>query len=428
MTRQTKGAVAPADLLSQLSFSGDSQTHSESSVDPYLTRRVALVVSQAFPSEVPGVRERQVEDGNVLGAGVEPGAEPEPPISNRGVQLTSGPATVGIHWFSFTLHGVPVDQVRELVGPLVDPSEWLKLDYGYYFYSSTWLGTAGVRVLFSPGRDDVHVVLPGELCQAFETSFLLDVVSRACAASVEPKVTRLDVAIDVPDGVGPSPWELFRRFKDKGGPGRQSFRTHSQDAEFREKWDASEGRETATCYIGGRTSDSRVRVYDRRGPVRHELELKGDQAHDAARVLWLAQAAPGVSLASALVGIFRRSLDYVEPGDSCATRRPLAAWWSAIVEGATPAERVPVEQRTVARATRWISGQVAGVFKGLLELNGGDLASLISEGRPPRWLQREIDRTNQAVGALAGFLGIDKASAAQEFHGVPWSQARAQGV
>ena len=77
-----------------------------------------------------------------------------PPTTNRGVHWTIG----GIDWVSATVRGPnPHEFIHE---PTIE-GEWVQL-HGLNGYTDSYLGAGGLRLLFTPGREDIHLNAPGQ--------------------------------------------------------------------------------------------------------------------------------------------------------------------------------------------------------------------------------------------------------------------------
>jgi len=86
---------------------------------------------------------------------------------------------VSIHWLAFTTR-LRVGQVLVSLAELVfgyygeNPAGLFRVsDVGMNGYQRRYEGRHGVKVLFSEGREDVHVIIPGEACECAVPSDLL---------------------------------------------------------------------------------------------------------------------------------------------------------------------------------------------------------------------------------------------------------------
>lgn len=100
-------------------------------------------------------------------------------------------------------------------------------------------------------------------------------------------------------------------------------RSHPKSYDWRSNADGD------TFYMGKRISGRLIRVYNRRGPVRLELELKKKFAMPF--VLNLAEQG-FLTLRESAVGALRDMVDFIEAeADSNRSRAPLAKWWNQFV-------------------------------------------------------------------------------------------------
>lgn len=304
-----------------------------------------------------------------------------PPPTNRGVTVT----WQGLHWFAGTCRGLSPDSVLGLLGEHLGVSPLPLARGGYGYQCSARL--AGASVYWSLGRADVFVVLPGEVC---EWLGLVGVVAVATELGLEPS-SRLDLAWDL-EGAS------VALFRESWHSGNLVTRAH------RDSWDERRNSEGETFYMGSRQSGRFVRVYDRRGPVRLEMEWKGERAV----LLWrrlLAVAESGWSCAA--LTELRAFLDFRDRSASIhPVLCPLLPWWAEIVAGAgRDAVMLPRERPTLESQQEWLVRQVAPVLA-LVADSVPDATSLIarllSEGRARYSTKR--DRVALRDAARVGWL------------------------
>jgi hypothetical protein len=105
------------------------------------------------------------------------------------------------------------------------------------------------------------------------------------------------------------------------------------------------GEDGDTFEWGSRKSNRRVRAYDRRGPVRLEMEWRREKADLLARDLL---ALPVDQWATRAMGHLRDFIDFVDrSADVNVSRAPLLPWWAAFVDGVA---RVKLKVDRVAAA------------------------------------------------------------------------------
>jgi DNA relaxase NicK len=197
------------------------------------------------------------------------------------------------------------------------------------------------RVLWSPDRLEVAVNLPGEACEVLGTAGVLDLVRE-----LGLKLTRLDVAWDTdvltPDSV---------RLAHTGGNCVSHTKYH--------KW--MQDPEGSTFYLGKRGSDNDVRllrVYDRRGPTRVELEVHGKRA----QALW--GVLDGAELADWSEGCLAYLVDFVDfrerEQEKNVGRCERLPWWEDFAQGAGRlALPLPRKVPTLDSTQDWLEHQIA---------------------------------------------------------------------
>lgn len=307
------------------------------------------------------------------------GAGPLPPLSNRGVTV----AWSGIHWFAGTVRGLAASSILSVLADFLSVSVRLHQRGGYGYALSGSVGAA--RVYWSPGRSDVFVVLSGEVCEVLGVP---GVVALASTLDLVPS-SRLDLAWDV-HGITPA---LVRDAFVGGDVVTRIHRSLNPATGRMKSVDFRSNHEGDTLYLGSRQSERFLRVYDRRGPTRVELEWKGQRAE----LLWARLLACGEAdwSAEALEELrafvdFRDRSSGVRP-DFC----PLLDWWSAFTAGAgRSCVAVPrPEARTIEDFRVWLRRQVAPVLALVLDAvpdSTAEVLALVTDGRAR--YQRRPDR------------------------------------
>ncbi len=290
----------------------------------------------------------------------------------------------GIHWATGTC-GLPPAEVVEVVSRHMFGLHLEPLERGLWTYTRSALErTTKARVLWSEGRLDVAVNLPGEACEMLGTAGVL-----ALVRELGLKLTRLDVAWDT-ETLTPA---MVRAAHVAGDA-----------VTFARAWDWRENHEGSTFYLGKRGSDNDVRllrVYDRRGPTRVELELHGKRA----QLLWgvLDQA----QLEDWSAGCLAYLVDFVDfrdrAADSNVGRCPRLEWWEDFTEGAGRlALPLPRKAPTLDSTRDWLEGQVAPALALVLDATPDAtewVRTMLKDGRKRRTLQ-------QAAMLRASRLGL----------------------
>lgn len=186
----------------------------------------------------------------------------------------------GIDFLSFTLKQGGMQRAYSILG--VTPEPLRHKDTGLYGYKFSHV-CAGVTLLYSPDRPDVHIQISGSGCQYYGDRILSMVPSDPNQAHV----ARCDVRCDVLGGSlsVEEIWGYLRR-RNYVGSCRTIMSIHSIES------DVYAG---ASVYLGARSSDVRLRIYDKaaeqktsldpRRWVRFEFQFRNDAAnyayHDA---------------------------------------------------------------------------------------------------------------------------------------------------
>ena len=205
---------------------------------------------------------------------------PAPPLPLTGDTGATSPGW-SIDWLAVTIWGVDADRVARLVseafhlGREVGVEGWTLLG-GARFYGRRheYLGATLLSECQSKGAEDnVHVVLPGDAC-AVGVDALLQLLTRLKMWSSRCAVVRLDLAVD---SVPFTPLDAYRAvLAGQTVSWVKRGRDGLVDAHVDLVQRAGEGN---TLYVGRRSSRRCVRIYDRRGPTRIELETKDAYAH-----------------------------------------------------------------------------------------------------------------------------------------------------
>jgi hypothetical protein len=273
-----------------------------------------------------------------------------------------------VHWFAGSTRLHSWREILDVLGELFGVSALVRERGGYGHACSA--GVGGASVYWSPGRADVFVSVPGEVCEVLGVPAL---VALASLLDLEP-TSRFDLAWDV-EGVTPADCRAAVR------SGNVVSRVHFSNRKS-SSW-IEDGAGFSTYYMGSRTSERFLRVYDERGPTRFEMEWKGERAV----LLWrrlLACAEDGWSLEA--MSELRAFLDFrdrssgVRP-DFC----PLLGWWQVLTDGAgRSCISIPREASTLEDRRAWLRRQVAPVLAmvadGVADWTG-ELADLLADGR-----------------------------------------------
>ena len=303
----------------------------------------------------------------------------EPPSSNTGAEIT-----LSLHWLRGTVLDRPWLDVVGSLASMLDETP-VGLDRGRNGYRSGWL-IGPARVYADDDRPDMGVMvdIDGSGCEALGGRRLADIALR-----LDLRVSRLDLAWD---GFPRSPAEVRDAWR------ADMVRTRCkvpEDAREDRQWRTSDWHSNDkgdTFRMGARSSTQCARVYDARGPVRFELEVKGALAATAApQLLEALEAGDELRFADLAVGLARRFVDFVDAeGVSNRARAPLLSWWESFVGAARRAAvTLPgVVQRSVAEIEQWIERQVAPSLALLDAVYGTRRLEEIAAAGRGRWTGR----------------------------------------
>ena len=202
-------------------------------------------------------------------------------------------------------------------------------------------------VVRSNGNDDMgtRIVLSGTaLNELSKTQQLTDIVQRLCTLS--GKITRLDLAIDV---IGDARADI-PRLHDLYLAQQCSTKSKTPPTLIRS------GLDGYTLYVGSRTSERFMRIYNKQAErrangehvdyqwVRIELELKGERAANCAKTI----AASGNNIADVICAHIGDFISFDE------------AWWKEALTG--KAIELQQSTRKLTDTETWLLEQVAPAF------------------------------------------------------------------
>lgn len=246
---------------------------------------------------------------------------------------------------------------------------------GMYGYSCS-AGIGAASVYWSPDRDDVFVVLTGEACELLGS---VGLVALASDLDLEP-TSRLDLAWDT-DLFTPSTIRSAWRSGDVVTRVHRTPDPNRPDRPSGLEWRESPDGDTAA--LGSRSSQRYVRVYDRRGPTRMELELKEDRAV----LLWRALLACAESdWSNTALGELRAHVDFRDRSTSKNPRDArLLDWWADFVGDAERGGIVlPRQAPKLDNMRAWLRRQVAPALALVVDADTSPeemIRALLDQGR-----------------------------------------------
>ncbi len=259
-----------------------------------------------------------------------------------------------IHWFAITVFQ-DYEAVKRLwsqffslgLGVLVDKG------HGARGYKQISEALQGAKVYFDhvtakEGHQHCHIEITGSACEAVIPAVFPDLVKYLQANDIRFKVKRIDFAFD---GVPFSPEDFYKGLMSnnlisliKRNPSLEndSIRVEQSPCKLRENGEVG----TMTVYAGSASSQRMVRVYNKRGDTRLELQLRDERAHevclDVFRHAW-------EDWQMAVKAHLRQFIDFKKTD-----------WWAVFVSLAERADLIISSARRVAlsKIESWFNRQV----------------------------------------------------------------------
>lgn len=273
---------------------------------------------------------------------------------------------VSPHWLTASLslnpYGDPRRAVDQLLTKLDDPIMGERAA-GRYNQPRYFVTVKGAKVYHGSevaGQPWV-LELDGTTCEGVDVEKCLEVFGDSIK-----RVTRFDLAADVE---GPS---LVARCLEDFKAGRYQGRIHPESWKWDEEGKAGSGR---TCYIGSSSSPVQLCCYDRRGPTRFELRLRGNSRDP---------------LADAVAKVYQRQ-GAAAAWASARSRfgRFTSAWWAPLEAGPVTDVRPEAwKPSTLQETIEAIRAQYGPVLF-LLRDVGVDLDALTVEPKAGDWKMKQ---------------------------------------
>jgi DNA relaxase NicK len=193
-----------------------------------------------------------------------------------------------VHWFAITIHQ-DFERVKSLwsqffalgLGVLVDKGHGAR---GYKQISEALQGAKVYydHVTAKEGQEHCHIEFPGSACEAVLPSVFPALVDFLTENQVRFSIKRVDFAFD---GVPFSPQDFLDGLMSgnlvsliKRDPSLENDSIRVEQSPYRLRENGEVG--TMTVYAGSPSSQRMVRVYNKRGDTRLELQLRDERAHE----------------------------------------------------------------------------------------------------------------------------------------------------
>jgi len=285
-----------------------------------------------------------------------------------------------IHWISFTTEQPLPDLLAYLAHQLYEMQQiddkvaagmFTEIPSGLLGYERQHIGYGGVRVLWSPGREDIHVSIPGAACENCLQSRLLQLFR-----DTNPfRFTRVDLALDGAEdehGNPISPKDLYEMCKNKPEMVKTwvQFNKLKPDGQPVCNLQYHENARGQTCDIGSRSSERFMRIYDQRGVTRLELEIKGDRAEKMQEIL---SERTLDDLPDVVIGLLRDFIEFIEPASNKnKSRAKLQGWWERVVEFVEPiVVRIVRPVAALDRSFYYFKSNLSATLATLQDAHGG---------------------------------------------------------
>lgn len=297
--------------------------------------------------------------------------------------MSDNEITFKIDYLSITIWGTH-DEILEIHDDFLSEFVGDPIHVGHGHRGYQWWGRAlsGVNVYSIPvneNQDHGHIELKGEACEVIPMEALRKLIiylqERHQNTGQKFNVTRLDLAWD---GVNASPLEFLEAVQ----------KDYIRSLAKRDKWkldqsplkEGEEVRVSTTVYFGAPSSARRLRVYDRRGFTRVELQTRDKRAHAIVESLFVELPEQWGNLA---ISHLRDYLDVYQDED----KETLAGWWAELVGAVVRANMTVTDAKQVElyRLQKWIVHQVAPALSVIADTVGeSSIEAFIEFGRVKR--------------------------------------------
>ena len=261
--------------------------------------------------------------------------------------------TIKIDWLSFTTRrnlATVLAHFETLLNPLK------AVEKGLYGYTSSAVSADGVTVLWSAGRDDIHVQMTGKFCEADFRSLLVHV-------DKADKISRLDIAVDCHNSgfTCSDVWGYLQQGKFIASS--SNFRRFSN----------LDKRKGETVYLGSPSSERMLRIYDKGAEsgkggdwVRYEIQLRSSQANtfyrDCVEMGTINESTAGILLS--MLRLVQDTPKRVEKlkSEGNQSRLKLITFWSELTDFSEPLSlHVPRLQASISSTLRYVKNAAAAI-------------------------------------------------------------------
>jgi DNA relaxase NicK len=251
----------------------------------------------------------------------------------------------------------------------------VELEHGAKGFKGVLQSIHGFQLKHSPGNSRQYCTFEfsGKVCKMIQPEFFIAFYRHLVWEEIKFNVTRIDLAFDnVP--FTPHHFEQAIR-EDQTFPENKIIRSLSRRDSFR--WNSSpfkekengQGISQNTAYFGSRQSERFLRIYDKRGPTRLEVEFKGKRASLIADDLLMKEKKEWYPI---MIG---HVLDFI------GIEKP---WWKAFIgEHERRYARIQsAKEESLDKKREWLHHQVAPTLAAVVECIGSkEIVRLLEEGK-----------------------------------------------
>jgi DNA relaxase NicK len=253
-----------------------------------------------------------------------------------------------IHWLSFTVHA-PKEEAWVIYDILFKDifGELENTGHGGRGFKEIYHGLLEFKLYLSPAQGDdpyFHFEIPGQACDAISWEYF-KALGEILEGNHKGKYsfTRFDFAFD---NVPFTPEEVEQAIRDdqlRTLAKRESLSVHASPFAKRDNGEVG----TYTVELGSRNSERMIRVYNKRGFTRLEIEMKEKRADVIARQLF--RCADVSQWYPLMMSHLRDYVDF----------HP--AWWEEFIQGSWRAWQVisTPKEITEAKLIHWIDHQIS---------------------------------------------------------------------
>jgi len=286
----------------------------------------------------------------------------------------------GIHWLAFVVDG-PKEAAFTMYDALFKGAfgELQELPNGGRGFRSIHLTLLGFKVYVDPARGQkeyFHFEIPGQACELIPWG-ILQGLEQYLRVEFPGRYhyTRIDLAFD---GLPFTPMDIEAAILN------DEVRSHAKRKTLKVYHSAFEPKDngevgTHTTYFGSRQSERMIRIYDKRGFTRLELEMKQKRADLVAKQLF---GTVDTELWATIAMSHLRDFISFEPD-----------WWTDFTEGTGRANAIvsTPKQMSEQMMAAWLNHQIAPSLSVMHDLHpDGFINGMIATGRVRRGRSKKL--------------------------------------